>query len=100
MTRYTVTWVEEAQDELARIWMETSDPKEVTLAANAIDRELALDPSRKGLPISEGLRALSIPPLCVLFSVRELDRLVEVARVRRDPPWPGLPTNGPSALRP
>jgi hypothetical protein len=41
-----------------------------------------VNPTTKGVELSEGLRALSQPPLRVLFSVNDLDRLVEVLRVR------------------
>ena len=90
MTRYTVTWLEEAQDELAKIWTTAKERRQVTEAANAIDLELLYDAETKGQPLSEGLRSLSIPPLHVLFSVKVSDRLVEVSLVRIDP---GLPPN-------
>ncbi len=85
MTRYTVTWLQGAQDHLASLWMQRPDRKRITQAANAVDQELAADPMSKGQPASEGLRTLHVPPLHVLFSVREPDRMVEVASVRADP---------------
>ncbi len=88
MTRYTVTWREGAQNHLAQIWMDTDDPPAVTAASNAIDVELSTEADQKGQPVSEGLRTLYVPPLHVLFTVSEPDRLVEVVSVRADPPSP------------
>ncbi len=83
MTRFTVVWDESARDELANLWMAAPDRNAVTQASNAIDAELAEDPDRKGAPLSEGLRGLSIPPLRVVFLTRKDDRIVEVLRVAR-----------------
>lgn len=82
MTRYTVIWVESAQNELAELWLNASDRNAVTTAANAIDQELGEDAPTKGTELSEGLRCLFSPPLKVIFTVREDDRIVEVLRVR------------------
>ena len=94
MRRYTVTWLKGAQGHLAQIWVDATDRQAVTEAANAIDRLLAVDPTAQGEEVSEGLRRLSVPPLHVLFSVREPDRLVEVATVRTDAPPAGQQGNG------
>ena len=40
MTRYTVVWVQSAQDELADLWLNAPDRNAVTTAAHAIDQEL------------------------------------------------------------
>ena len=85
MTRYTVTWLEEAQAELAQIWVNAEHRQVITDAANDIDAELLNDAETKGQALSERLRALTIPPLHVLFRVSEPDRLVEVSSVRFDP---------------
>ena len=83
MIRYTVVWPRGSEDELAEIWIHAQDRPAVTAAADAIDQQLSVDASTKGVELSEGLRALFAPPLRVLFAVREDDRLVEVLRVRR-----------------
>jgi hypothetical protein len=83
MTRYTVSWHQTAHDDLARIWLESSDRRAVELAANAIDRHLKADASEKGSPIPDDLRQLAIPPLRVLFGVSEPDRLVRIVDVTR-----------------
>ena len=83
MTRYSVVWVQSAEDELADLWLKASDPNAVTTAAHAIDQVLSENASVKGSELSEGLRSLSAPPLKTIFTVREDDRIVEVLRVRR-----------------
>jgi mRNA-degrading endonuclease RelE of RelBE toxin-antitoxin system len=82
MMRYTVVWLKSADDELVELWLSASDRSAITAATLEVDRQLAVDASSKGEPLSEGLRAFSIPPLRVIFAVNEDDRLVEVAIVR------------------
>jgi plasmid stabilization system protein ParE len=82
MTRYTVVWVDSAKDELAEVWMSSADREAVVAATQAIDGELAQDATTRGDELSEGLRSLFVPPLKVIFVVREPDRIVEILRVR------------------
>jgi plasmid stabilization system protein ParE len=91
MTRYTVTWLKGARNHLAQLWMDAPDQEAVRAAADAIDIELSKDAGRKGTPVSEGLRTLYVPPLRVLFSANDEDRLVEVASVRADDSRPPAP---------
>jgi len=72
MSRYTVAWVQDAQNQLAEIWIAATDRQAVTDAANEIDRELGGDAASKGVPVSDGLRGLEVAPLRVLFSVRAI----------------------------
>jgi hypothetical protein len=83
MTRYTLVWHASAQDELAQLWINARDRNAVTTAAHVIDVELSQDAATKGVEVGEGLRAFFAPPLRVLFTVDEGDRVVEVVRVRR-----------------
>lgn len=82
MTRYTIVWPRDAEEDLAEIRVTAPDRSSVTAASLAIDNELAQDAARKGLEVSEGLRALYKPPLRALFAVREDGRVVEVLRVK------------------
>jgi len=82
MTRYTVVWVQSAQDELAELWLSAPNRNAVTTAAHAIDEKLGEDAADKGSELSEGLRSLFEPPLKVIFTVSEDDRVAEVLRVR------------------
>jgi hypothetical protein len=82
MTRYTVVWLQDAQAQLSRTWLEAPDRQLVTNAVSAIDAELRTQPHSKGSPLSEGLRKLRVPPLEVAFAVREADRIVEVSSAK------------------
>jgi hypothetical protein len=81
MTRFTVVRHEDARDELARLWMEATHRQAVRSAADAIDRDLAVDAPLKGGAIPDGLRQLTVPPLRVLFAVSEEDRMVRILEV-------------------
>lgn len=82
MTRFTLLWVQSAEEELVEIWMNSRDRNEVTRAAEAIERDLRVDAETKGMELAEGLRALNEPPLRVIFTVQAAERIVEVLRVR------------------
>jgi mRNA-degrading endonuclease RelE of RelBE toxin-antitoxin system len=84
MTRYTVVWSQEAQDQLADLWLDSPNRQAVTRASDAVDRMLAGDPVAQSFDVREGLRGLRVPPLRVIFLVREADRIVDVVRVRLD----------------
>ena len=81
MTRYTVVWHDDAQDELIRRWLAAAERELITGAADIIDWELARDAPIKGVTAKDDLRELVIPPLRVLFAVSEPDRLVKVTNV-------------------
>ena len=83
MTRYTVVWLESAIDDLARFWLKTVHKREVTESADLADEYLATDAHHKGELLAEGLRAVTVGLLRQYFTVREADRVVEVAYVRR-----------------
>ncbi len=83
MIRYTVVWHENAQDELARLWMEASDRRAITAAADVIDKHLSGDAPDRGAVAEGSTRVLIVPPLRVLFFVSELDRIAKVGRVTR-----------------
>ena len=95
MIRFTLIWSNEAQDQLAQIWLDAPDRKSINDAANRIDALLQYDPHTKGEPVTEGLRSLDAPPLRVLYSVAESDRLVQVVLVRHtSPSTPSVDGNG------
>lgn len=83
MKAYTVVWLQDAADQLIEIWLAASDRNEITAAVEALDQLLADDPidwmSRE---VSEGLRAITVLPLRVIYVVRTPDRIVDVASVR------------------
>jgi hypothetical protein len=83
MTRYTVVWLESALDDLARFWLKTVHRQAVTDSADLADDYLAIDAHIKGESLSEGLRAVTVGLLRLYFVVREQDRVVEIAYVKR-----------------
>jgi hypothetical protein len=97
MTKYTVIWHDNAKNQLAAMWVERKNRAAITLAANAIDEELKFDADLKGTPQPDRLRSLHIPPLQVLYAVRESDRIVEVLVARYVPALPPPGSNGQGA---
>ena len=83
MTRRTVVWVSEAEQELAQIWMESVARDEVASASRAIDLVLSNDAESVGNLLAEELRSLDAPPLRVLFEILDKDALVRVLKVKR-----------------
>jgi hypothetical protein len=83
MTRYTVTWEPEAEEQLADLWMAAPDRAAVTAAESAIGAALARNPAGVGSEVAEGLRLFTVPPLRVFYEVSEADRLVRVSVVDR-----------------
>jgi hypothetical protein len=61
--KYTVTWTGSADQELADLWIRSSDRNAISLAAFEIDRILRIDAHLKGNEVSEGLRAINLAPL-------------------------------------
>ena len=86
MKFFTVTWDDDAHDELARLW--TKNPRirqEITNASDEIDRLLAIDPLSLGEASSPRTREFVVPPLKVLYFVSEADRIARVLYVKL---WP------------
>ena len=83
MTRYTVVWVESALDDLARFWIKTVHRQAISDSADLADEYLATDAHLKGESLAEGLRAVTVGLLRFYFVVREHDRVLEVAYVKR-----------------
>ena len=82
MTRFTVTWQDEAQDDLVGIWLNAEHRTSVTASADTIDRKLAEDPLLKGEELREGLRVIDVPPLRATFEIILDDLKVIVYRIR------------------
>jgi hypothetical protein len=97
MSRFSVVFSDEAQDQLAQVWLDAGPERNaVTVASHAIEQALASDPLGCGEPEHEGLRKLDMPPLHVLYVVEEDARVVRVVLVRRTPPpLPNPQANGP-----
>ncbi len=83
--KYTVSWLPQAQDELADLWVQATDRQAVTGAADRIDRALARDADTKGQPF-DGARIIVQAPLAVSFTVSPDDCQVTVYQVWRVSP--------------
>jgi hypothetical protein len=78
--RFTVTWHPSAEQELAEIWLASSDRDDIACAANSIDRLLTSDPLTQGEEFY-GDRILVVLPLAVTYAVSKPDRSVQILQV-------------------
>jgi hypothetical protein len=83
MNPFTVTWDDDARNELTRLWLNNPHVRsEITAASDEIDRLLAIRPLELGVEQAPNVRQYVEPPLKVLFRVSEADRLVRVLYVK------------------
>ncbi len=80
---YQVIWEPSAEKELTRLWLDSSQPDVVKLAADEIDMLLKTDPLDAGESRSDDRRILFVAPLAVVYRAFEADRRVKVLRVWR-----------------
>ena len=80
--RFTVTWDDEAEQELADIWNNAADKDAVTAASNTIEYKLKYAPADQGESRDEATRIYVLKPLVVVYEIREADRIVNVVSVR------------------
>jgi plasmid stabilization system protein ParE len=66
---YSVTWLPDAESELAAIWMASTDRNGVTKASAEIDRLLAENGPNGGESRPSNTRVTFVRPLAVLFRV-------------------------------
>ena len=76
-----VVWRRTAEDELAAIWLASSNRRAVTAAAHAIDQALAYDADAVGRVVFDTVREYLYPPLGVEFEVIVADSRVWVLKV-------------------
>jgi plasmid stabilization system protein ParE len=82
---YTVAWTENAQSDLLRLWLESTNRALITRTADAIDPTLRIDPVLRGETYTASTRLLTIPPLLVLYRVVEEDRMVRILSIQPVP---------------
>ena len=81
---YTVVWRPAAENQLADLWINSSDQREVSKAADEMDNRLRHNPQAQGESrASENVRILVIEPLAALFEISDADCLVAVLKVWR-----------------
>lgn len=85
MMPFTVEWDTDAENELARIYMQASDPMAVTQAQARADKLLASNPVGNGQLLSEGLYRIDVWPLVVNYTIDSARRHVQVTWARYTP---------------
>jgi hypothetical protein len=80
--KWKIFWSNEADEELANIWLRTSEKDLVSRASAQIERELAADPTKAGESRSESTRVVFCLPLVVTFVLHPEQRAVQVTHVR------------------
>jgi len=68
MNPFGIEWEPAAEDELARLWLGSSDPQAITIALAQAEQLLARDPIQHGRHLSEGLYAIDAPPLVLTYT--------------------------------
>lgn len=82
---YTVVWLPVAEQQLADIWLASSQRQAVSAAVREIDDELGRHPLEIGESREEANRVLITRPLVTTYQVGIEDRIVRVANVRLYP---------------
>jgi plasmid stabilization system protein ParE len=78
---YSVTWLPDAENELAAIWVAAGDRNAITRASAELDRLLSENGPEEGESRPGSTRVTFVRPLAVLFRVDLATRTVAVARV-------------------
>ncbi len=79
---WTVVWLPDAENELAELWLASTDREATSAAADQIDQLLRNSPQTAGESRSADRRILIIPPLAVIYRVSLDDRIVRVSNLR------------------
>ena len=81
--KWTVTWTEEAEEELTNLWLRATNKRAISQSSDRIEQELKRDADKKGKDVGRH-RVLHIPPLAVAFELFPDDRIVRVIQVERE----------------
>lgn len=81
--KFTVVWSEDAECQLAEIWLAAADRRAVTEATDRIDGELRRQADTAGEERSTTRRIFFPPPLVVYYIVSTEDRLATVFDIFR-----------------
>jgi hypothetical protein len=79
---FTVTWLPDAEAELAELWLAASDRERIRAAADQIDLQLRNDPTSVGESRARDRRILIVAPLVVTYRVRVADLIVQIVNVQ------------------
>jgi hypothetical protein len=86
--RFTVVFRASAEEELTRLYVNSALPgerRDLSFAANQLEKELRVDPQLKGARHAKihDLYVWRQPPLIAYYQISEPDRMVTVVWVRR-----------------
>jgi plasmid stabilization system protein ParE len=79
---YRVRWRKLARNQLAEIWLASTDRNAVSAAAHHVDQMLARDPMACSESRDRGRRVVFVGPLTVFFRIIEDDKKVLFVNVR------------------
>src|SRR5438309_453167 len=88
--KFSVNWKPSSEAALAGIWASAQGREAITVAANSIDDQLAVNPASRGESRGGSTRILVVSPVAVTYEIRNKDRVVTVlavdiaARVREE----------------
>jgi hypothetical protein len=80
---FRVRWATSALNELTNLWVSADSKRRraITSAAQAVDRDLAINPRNKGESRADDARIFFAPPLGIIFEVEQPLAIVRVMRV-------------------
>jgi hypothetical protein len=81
--KWTVVWTKDAENELAKLWVDASDRDTITSAGNAVDAWLSRDPYSNSESRDGSTRVMIPAPLAVAYDVSAEDCMVTVWAVWR-----------------
>lgn len=88
--RFTVIWTPRAEQELAALWINSSQRAEVTRAAHALEQRLRLRPDTTGESRPGGVRIDFEAPLGVRFRLNVRTGIIQLFHVWQFRPRPRL----------
>jgi plasmid stabilization system protein ParE len=78
---YSVNWLPNAEQELAALWLNSSDRDAITSASSVIDQLLVRDPDNEGESRPNGRRIVFATPLAAIYRIHPDKRQVDVLHV-------------------
>jgi hypothetical protein len=85
MPSWQLHLTERATEDLAAVWLASSQRVAVNSATDTMERLLTGDPRGAGEQLSEGLWAISCPPLRALYEIDDERREVNVQTIKELP---------------
>ncbi len=81
MTPFQIGWDPDAEDDLARLWLRSSNRKAIAQAVDQAEKLLESDPVKHGRTLAEGLYSVAVPPIVLIYTIEKTTRAVEVCSI-------------------